>query len=311
MSISFNEFLTALDAKETGSSGQYAAHCPVPSHGKGRGDRNRSFSITQHLGRVLVYCHAHCSQEAVLDALEGRQLWPVETDQSAARKVRIEEVAAKLELPPGLIEFATKLVDPKNGVVERYLRARGIEVTDLNDIGQHPKAWHKPSDTWWPCMVGCVRDINNRPRSLHRTWLHHIDPIKAPVEPNRMLYLGGEAKGNAIHLAPAAETMLLGEGIESTASAMILFGLPGWSGISAGFMPHVVLPDIVQNITICADNDEPGLQAATEAAQRFRREGRQVRVVKPGTCDDFNSLLMRQHGLSPPSAAQAAGGRLS
>lgn len=41
-----------------------------------------------------------------------------------------------------------------------------------------------------------------------------------------------------------------------------------------------------------ADNDPAGRQAAIRAAQRLRREGRRVRFVQPGPCNDFNDLLL-------------------
>ena len=51
-------------------------HCPVSRHGRGRGDVNPSLSVTSNEGDVLVHCHGGCSQEAVIDALRERELWP-------------------------------------------------------------------------------------------------------------------------------------------------------------------------------------------------------------------------------------------
>lgn len=45
-------------------------HCPA--HDDGR----TSLSVTGNGGRLLVKCHAGCSQEAVIDALKSRDLWP-------------------------------------------------------------------------------------------------------------------------------------------------------------------------------------------------------------------------------------------
>jgi hypothetical protein len=48
----------------------YRAHCPVDGHGKGRGDKNPSLSVGEgEDGRVILYCHAGCSTEAVIAAL--------------------------------------------------------------------------------------------------------------------------------------------------------------------------------------------------------------------------------------------------
>lgn len=48
----------------------YLVSCPVPSHGKGNGDRAPSLHLTEGSDeQVLVYCHAGCSTDEVLDAL--------------------------------------------------------------------------------------------------------------------------------------------------------------------------------------------------------------------------------------------------
>jgi len=50
--------------------------CPVPGHGKGRGDRNPSLSIDDgDCGLPVVRCHGGCEQEAVLEELKRRGLW--------------------------------------------------------------------------------------------------------------------------------------------------------------------------------------------------------------------------------------------
>ncbi len=54
----------------------WIVRCPVPGHGKGRGDRNPSLSVSEDGGRLLVHCHAGCPQEAVIRALRSRRLWP-------------------------------------------------------------------------------------------------------------------------------------------------------------------------------------------------------------------------------------------
>lgn len=49
--------------------GGYMASCPVPSHGKGEGDRNPSLSITFDSDRILLYCFAGCSTEQIVSSL--------------------------------------------------------------------------------------------------------------------------------------------------------------------------------------------------------------------------------------------------
>ncbi|MER3426470.1 MAG: hypothetical protein C4299_04890, partial [Thermoleophilia bacterium] len=55
------------------------ARCPVPTHGKGWGDRNPSLSVSEAPdGRILLHCFAGCTLEEILEAigLEKRDLFP-------------------------------------------------------------------------------------------------------------------------------------------------------------------------------------------------------------------------------------------
>jgi hypothetical protein len=48
----------------------YRASCPLPSHGKGRGDKNPSLSIgVDSEGNVLLHCFASCDKESIVEAL--------------------------------------------------------------------------------------------------------------------------------------------------------------------------------------------------------------------------------------------------
>ncbi len=283
MSVAFGELISGLNGKQCGD--WWLACCPAhddrtPSLSFKKGDRTP----------VILHCHAGCTFGAIAKALQHRGLWPVEVDQ-AEHPARHDTAG----LPPGFLKFDTELRRPEKGRVERYLRQRGIEVAKLNDIAYHPKAFHAPTNSWWPAMVAAVRDVGGHVRSFHRTFLSYTEPpTKAPIEPNRMLW--GSARGCAIRLASAGAALILGEGIETTASAMKLCGLPGWSAMSATNLRHVELPECVREVVVAADHDRPGIAAAIRAAQRFRREGRQVRVIKSSRWgEDFNDLLLRGH----------------
>ena len=55
--------------------------CCCPAHD----DHAPSLSVSEKDGKVLWYCHAGCSQAAVLDALRARGLWPVTNDAPGNR----------------------------------------------------------------------------------------------------------------------------------------------------------------------------------------------------------------------------------
>lgn len=59
------------------ANGQWVASCPVPSHGKGNGDKNPSLSISiSDEGKPLFHCHGGCSQEEVFQTIRARNLLP-------------------------------------------------------------------------------------------------------------------------------------------------------------------------------------------------------------------------------------------
>lgn len=68
----------AEGVREAGSG--WLVRCPLPDHGRGRGDRNPSVSVSEGDGRVLVNCKAGCETEAIVatwslsmsDLFEGR-----------------------------------------------------------------------------------------------------------------------------------------------------------------------------------------------------------------------------------------------
>jgi phage/plasmid primase-like uncharacterized protein len=60
-------------------------------------------------------------------------------------------------------------------------------------------------------------------------------------------------------------------------------------------MQGLILPalPLASEITICADNDASGLQAAYKAAERWCAEGRSVRIaVPPVVGQDFNDMCL-------------------
>ncbi|HET7448700.1 MAG TPA: hypothetical protein VFJ49_12475, partial [Methyloceanibacter sp.] len=97
---------------------------------------------------------------------------------------------------------------------------------------------HKESGTYWSALVAKVSDPDGRIQAVHRTWIdgHVLSASfgKAPVEPAKASL--GLVSGGAIRLSAAAEELILAEGIETTWSAMQLYELPGWCGVSASNM---------------------------------------------------------------------------
>lgn len=188
-----------------------------------------------------------------------------------------------------------------NDPAGQYLAGRGIgwlAAKRFRDVLRwRPDARH-PSGLMLPAILCAVLDARENFRAIHRIFFKRERPEKlgAPMSL-------GPISGHAIQLAGVADvlaagTLVIGEGLETTASACALLKLPGWAAIACGNLGwSMILPD-VQQVVIAVDRDPPGMRAADAAARRWRAEGRTVRFMlpdRPGA--DANDVLGgRAHG---------------
>lgn len=263
------------------------ARCPAHEDG------TPSLSIAQAERRVLVHCHAGCSQERVLAVLRERRLWRVEP--GAYRGAFQRPQRRQRPQPSAWAQQIWRDARPPRGtVIETYLAARGLTLPDGAALRFHPGLRHRADRGWWPAMVALVQHgIDGTPQAIHRTFLARDGSGKAPVPSPRMAL--GPCRGGAVRLAEAGATLMVGEGIETCLAAMQASGLPAWSALSASFMPSLDLPPHVREVIVLADGDVTGERAAYEAALRWRDDdrhgGRRVRIARPPRGMDFNDML--------------------
>jgi hypothetical protein len=157
-----------------------------------------------------------------------------------------------------------------------------------------------------PALVAAVRGLDGRLLGVHRTYLRHDGSAKAEIEPQKASL--GAVRGGAVRLVSLEEVLavgelVVGEGIETSASAGLLLGLPAWAALSAGNLANgIVLPQMIRRVMIAADRDaldQHGRRAGQDAARaawfRLRREGRAVRIATPDPGrGDFNDVLLAQ-----------------
>ena len=177
-------------------------------------------------------------------------------------------------------------------LADRYLAFRGLPELAaspaLRFIAQAPH----PEGPKLPALVALVSETGGRTTAVHRTYLASDGQGKAAVEPSRASL--GPVWGGAIRLAPPTDAgeLLIGEGIETAASAGCLLGLPAWAAISAGNLARgLVLPPAVRSVVIAVDPDPAGEASAQEAAERWMAAGLHVRLARPTGSGDFNDLL--------------------
>jgi putative DNA primase/helicase len=251
---------------------------------------------------VLVRCHAGCEQALVIAALRARDLWPTKnryqakiiSPQQSRQPARNERDGDDTERTAAALRI-WQLAEPAAGtLVEIYLQSRRINVALPVSLRFHPALRH-PTGGFWPAMITLVtRGTDDEPVAIHRTFLARDGRGKAPVVPSKMML--GPVNGGAVRLATARpdDWLVLAEGLETTLSVIQACGLPGWATLSGSGLKGLILPREAAKVLICADNDpnDTGQHAAQEAAERFLREGRCVRVAMPpipGT--DFNDVL--------------------
>ena len=213
------------------------ARCP------GHDDRAPSLSVTDGRdGRLLVYCHAGCGQEDVIEALKRLGLWG-----GRGRKGKSWSEPAPfvrdfdLDAASTRAERTRKAIAVWNGAkaisgtpVMTYLFRRGIDIQQLPCNLRRALRWHGACP--WengrhPCMVALFTDIaTNEPRAIHRT------AITPAGEKGGRKSLG-PIGGCVIRLTPDEEVehgLGICEGIETGLSVLNAGWAPVWACGSKG-----------------------------------------------------------------------------
>jgi hypothetical protein len=278
-SMSAEEVARALGGRKIGH--QWMARCPAHL------DIRPSLSIdTGYTGEVVVYCHAGCSQAAVLSALH-RQLWgPIDPPQWRLVRHLARESAIGVDLgrrTETALALWRRAAPAAGSLVERYLAHRGITCKLPYTLRFLPVLKH-PSGLVCGTMIGLVtRGSDSSPIAIHRTYLcPELDPRKMML---------GPCRGGAVRLAEPDDLLLVSEGIETGLSVMQATGLPVWAALSTSGLRSLDLPACVAEVIILADGDASGEAAAFAAANRWKTARRKVRIARPPRGSDFNDVL--------------------
>jgi hypothetical protein len=266
------------------------ARCPAHD------DREPSLSICESGdGRMLVHCHAGCSQERVVGALRSRGLWmekgpclgshPAPDPVVEPARDRDDDKRTKIALA-----LWRSAVPASGTLVETYFASRRLHLPVPPTLRFHAGLRH-PSGSRWPALIALVtRGTNDIALGIHRTFLARDGKDKAPVVPAKMML--GPCRGGAVRLADPGNVLMVGEGIETTLSAMQARSHPAWAALSTTGLRALGLPADVRDVIVLADADDAGEAAARDCAWRWRREGRRVRIARPPRGMDFNDMLV-------------------
>lgn len=191
----------ALRGRRNGNG--WLVRCPCPNHGKGKGDRNPSLSVTDSDdGRLLLLCFAGCEFTDILDELRDRRL--VE-DKEAVQSARVERVE-HIQSADALIIWRAS--EPLPGTIAaEYLERRGIILQRASLRSRIGKR----------AMVAGVQSSDGKIIAVQTTIL----TAQAEKASGTSRITTGALGNGAVRFAPASEVMGLAEGVETALSAQM------------------------------------------------------------------------------------------
>ncbi|MDI1328229.1 MAG: toprim domain-containing protein [Brevundimonas sp.] len=263
-------------------SGGFRASLPAPGHSV----HDRSLSLWLTEGRVIIHGFGGIDWRTARDDLRARgfiddagRLMGGEhgglSSPRPDRRVRVETARRLWGATVGLTHS-----DPAG----LYLRRRAVigGGAALN-LGLHPAApvsVYRQGGQTRPALISRISDADDRLTAVEVTYL---DPNGRPARGLRLARktVGRVPPGAAVRLSPAAEEMLVGEGVITTLSAMDRFGLAGWALMAANNLAAWRPPSLVRRVLIAADRGAVGETAAARLFRRLMRDGLEVRVSRP------------------------------
>jgi putative DNA primase/helicase len=101
--------------------------CPCQNHGKGRGDRSPSLSVSDgDDGRLLLRCFAGCDFVDILEELKHRDLIDRTEPIATPTLRRVTHPVSRLIPDVGALAIWQATLDAHETVVDEYLNGRGI-----------------------------------------------------------------------------------------------------------------------------------------------------------------------------------------
>jgi putative DNA primase/helicase len=268
--------------KGSGIGDGYLVRCPVQTHGKGKGDRHPSLSITDGDHGLLVCCHAGCDARDVLDALRRRGLLEDRAPSTYSAPVRRCEPIEQIEPDQRALALWRSAEPSADTLVQRYLRARVGMIDPPPSLRFMPAAEYIPR-IFLPAMIAGLQAPDRRVIAVQVTFLDPRGDRKAQgATPRKTI---GRMHNGAVRLGPAGDVLGIAEGVETALAAMQLTGIPCWACLGSQRMARVAVPDTVRELHLFGDNDEPGRLAVEQAAKAHAHRRVVVRFPPDGSGD--------------------------
>lgn len=193
-----------------------------------------------------------------------------------------------------------------------YLAGRGLDVRQLSRmpgcLGYLPEMWHSETNTKWPVMIAGFTNDAGETIAVHRTYLRPDGSGKAPVSPARKIWPSFEGAAirlwrgeSGLSIDAAAkqglrETLVLVEGVEDGLS--VALSAPQyrvWCAGSLSNIANIKIPECVDEVIVCADNDwgkKQAQQLLDRGIEAIISQSKAVRVARSNRGKDMNDALV-------------------
>ena len=261
-----DKILELTNATPSGGFGSFVGHCPTHN------DKNKSLSIKDSDGRILVKCHANCTQEVLIDYFKDNDAW----------------FSEKIAVKKDKLEFAKNLWDSSKNVTEnnpasKYLSLRGLKLDKFpNSLKVSSNCYNSELKKNTNALVAKIRKIDGEILGVQRIYVDDEGNKLKVDSPKKVLgsFSGGyvELKANksssVIHLTEGIET---GLAIWHTLNETVL------CAVCANNLSMIHTDKTVKTIHIWADKDASGTgqREAEKAAREFSKNGIEVFVHLP------------------------------
>lgn len=249
--------------------------CPGPGHSR----KDRSLSVTFTGNGFLAHsfagddfraCRDHV--KAMLGLADERRPIPFNDNLPSVDVAALAD--ERVRILRGM-RIWSEAIPIAGTLAEKYLVSRGLAYVG-EALRFHPSCPFRQERH--PAMVALMTDAaTGEHRGVHRTAL--LPDGSGKAEPGKMML--GAAKGAVVRLTPdedVSAALALAEGIET---ALATGFQPIWACMTAGNVRDFPVLSGVDHLSIWADADVAGVDAANAAGERWHAAGREVVITTP------------------------------
>ena len=258
------------NGKEQKSGDGWLTCCPA------HGDKNPSLSVTDSADGIAVHCHAGCGYQAVKDELRARGLLPEREPANGQRRPlngTARPAGGKGSGLPAHIWSKSRHDQEAAEIIRKAFALRGIELEEI-PLNMRLNEYKGQLSIVCAMRHPFAAEAAEAPAAVHLTLLD------AEGRKCETRYQGAK-KGLAVLLYNDSRSLVIGEGLETTLSAMQAMGYSGMVCGDAGNLAEMGnMHGRFNQIFVLVDSDTTftGQRAALRAAERIRNSNQYMSV---------------------------------